>query len=185
LLNSEVTCCFAKFMSFCGLSRWLSSEEPTCQSRRCRRTRSDTWIGKIPWRRKRQPTPVFLPGESHGQRSLVGCSPWGCKESDATEQRTLHDYQLKKAHLYFELIDFLTTAWNLRDLTILRRLWAGRGGNGILPSSLALPPEPDIPSVQFSSVTQSCPTLCDPVNHSTPGLPIHHQLPDFTQAPAH
>ena len=40
---------------------------------------------KIPWRREWQPTPVFLPGESHGQRSLVGYSPWGCKESDTTE----------------------------------------------------------------------------------------------------
>ena len=38
-----------------------------------------------PWRRKRQPTPVFLPGESHGQRSLAGCSPWGHKESDMNE----------------------------------------------------------------------------------------------------
>ena len=37
------------------------------------------------WRRKWQPTPGFLPGESHGQRSLVGCSPWGCKESDMTD----------------------------------------------------------------------------------------------------
>ena len=37
------------------------------------------------WRRKWQPTPVFLPGESHGPRSLVGCSPWGCTESDTTE----------------------------------------------------------------------------------------------------
>ena len=36
-------------------------------------------------------------------------------------------------------------------------------------------------SFQFSSVTQSCPTLCDPMNHSTPGLPVHHQLPEFTQ----
>ena len=36
-------------------------------------------------------------------------------------------------------------------------------------------------AVQFSSVTQSCPTLCDPMNHSTPGLPVHHQLPEFTQ----
>ena len=36
-------------------------------------------------------------------------------------------------------------------------------------------------SVQFSSVTQSCPTLCNPRNHSTPGLPVHHQLPEFTQ----
>ena len=40
---------------------------------------------KIPWRRAWQPTPVFLPGESHGQRSLAGNNPWGCKKSDATE----------------------------------------------------------------------------------------------------
>ena len=44
------------------------------------------WVRKIPWRRKWQPTPVFLPAKSHGQRSLVGYSPWGCKELDATEQ---------------------------------------------------------------------------------------------------
>ena len=40
---------------------------------------------KIPWKRKRQPTPVFLPGESHGKKSLAGYSPWTCKESDTTE----------------------------------------------------------------------------------------------------
>ena len=43
------------------------------------------WVRKIPWRRAWQPTPVFLPGESHGQRGLVGYSPWGCTESDMTE----------------------------------------------------------------------------------------------------
>ena len=42
-----------------------------------------------------------------------------------------------------------------------------------------------IDSVQFSSVAQSCPTLCDPMNHSTPGLPVHHQLPEFTQTHVH
>ena len=40
-------------------------------------------------------------------------------------------------------------------------------------------------SIQFSSVAQSCPTLCDPMNHSTPGLPVHHQLPEFTQTLVH
>ena len=45
----------------------------------------DPWVRKVAWRRKRQSTPVFLPGKSHGQRSLVGYSPWGCKESDRTE----------------------------------------------------------------------------------------------------
>ena len=48
----------------------------------------DPWVGKIPWRRARQPIPVFLPGESHRQRSLAGCSPWGHKESDTTERLT-------------------------------------------------------------------------------------------------
>ena len=42
-------------------------------------------VRKIPWRRAWQPTPVFSPGEFHGQRSLVGYSPWGCKESDMTK----------------------------------------------------------------------------------------------------
>ena len=45
----------------------------------------DPWVGKIPWRGEQQPTPVFLPRESHGQRSLVGYSPQGHKESDTTE----------------------------------------------------------------------------------------------------
>ena len=49
----------------------------------------DPWVGKIPWRRKWQPTPVILPGEFHGQRSLADCSPWGCKESGMTEQLSL------------------------------------------------------------------------------------------------
>ena len=49
-------------------------------------TINDLWVRKIPWRRKWQFTPVLLPGKSHGQRSLVGYSPWGCKESDTTER---------------------------------------------------------------------------------------------------
>ena len=51
---------------------------------------SDPWVGKIPWRWKWQPTPVLLPGESHGGRSLVGYSPWGRKESDMTERLHFH-----------------------------------------------------------------------------------------------
>ena len=47
------------------------------------------WVRKSPWRRAWLPTPVFLPGEYHGQRSPVGYSPWGCKEWDITEQLTV------------------------------------------------------------------------------------------------
>ena len=39
----------------------------------------DSWVGKIPWRRKWQPTPIFLPGEFHGQKTLAGYGPWSCK----------------------------------------------------------------------------------------------------------
>ena len=63
-----------------------SGREPACQCRRCRRHGFSPWVGKIPWSRKWQPIPVFLPGESHGQRCLVGYSPWGHKESDMTYQ---------------------------------------------------------------------------------------------------
>ena len=52
----------------------------------CRRPGFDPWVGKIPWRRKWQPTLVLLPGKSHGWRSLVGYSPWSHKESDMTER---------------------------------------------------------------------------------------------------
>ena len=54
-------------------------------SRRHKRSGFDPWVGKIPWRRAKQFTPVFLHGKSHGQRSLVGYSPCGHKESDMTE----------------------------------------------------------------------------------------------------
>ena len=60
-------------------------KESACQSRRHKRYKFDPWVRKISWRRKWQPISVFLPGESHGQRSLVGYSPWGRKESDMTE----------------------------------------------------------------------------------------------------
>ena len=55
----------------------------------CRRPRFDPWVGKIPWRRKWQPTAVFLSGEFHGRRSLAGYIPWVRKESDMIEPLTL------------------------------------------------------------------------------------------------
>ena len=57
-----------------------------------------SWVKKILWRSKWQPTPVFLPGESFGQRSMVGYSPQGCKESDTTEQLIIA-YQNQKSHI--------------------------------------------------------------------------------------
>ena len=67
-----------------GLPQWLSGKEPNCQ---CRRQGFHLWVGKIPSRRKWQPTPVFLSGKSHGQRSLAGCRH-SHKESDRSEPLT-------------------------------------------------------------------------------------------------
>ena len=68
-----------------GLLRWLSGKEPACQCRRHKRCGFNSWVRKIPWRRKWQPTPVCSPGKFHGQKSLGSYSPWGCKESDTME----------------------------------------------------------------------------------------------------
>ena len=74
-----------------GFPGGASGKEPTCQCRRCKRQGFDSWVGKIPLEKEMQLSPVFLPEESHGQRS-VACkrvapfaSPWSDKESDTTE----------------------------------------------------------------------------------------------------
>ena len=76
-----------------GLPRLFSCEESVCQ---CRKWRYCPLVGKIPCRRKWQPSPVFLPGESHGQKSLAGCSPWGHKRARhdlATKQQCIVIYK--------------------------------------------------------------------------------------------
>ena len=94
-------------LSYWGLPRWFIGKETVCQCRGCRRCGFDSWFGKIPWIRKWQLTPVFLPGKFHGQRSLVGYSPWGCKESDTTEH----------AHHYI-IVQISLTALEVRTLPV-------------------------------------------------------------------
>ena len=69
-----------------GFPGGARGKQSAYQCRRCKRHGLDPWVRKIPWRRKWQPTLVFLPGKSHGQRRLGGYSPWGHKESGTTEQ---------------------------------------------------------------------------------------------------
>ena len=71
-----------------GLPWWPTGWESTYQ---CRRLEFNPWVREFPWRRKWQPTPVFLPGKSHGQRNLVSYGPWGCK-------RVRHDLVTKQQH---------------------------------------------------------------------------------------
>ena len=69
----------------CLLHRGTGGKEPACQCKKHKSLGFNPWDRMIPWRRAWQLTPVFLPGKSHEQRSLVGYSPWGHKESDTTE----------------------------------------------------------------------------------------------------
>ena len=81
-----------------GLSWWLNDKESACQ---CRRPGFNPWIGKIPWIRKWQPTLVFLPGKSHGQRSLTDYNWWGC-------ERVRHNLVTKQQQLPYYLILIVT-----------------------------------------------------------------------------
>ena len=86
-----------------GLPCWLSGKESACL---CRRYRFDLWVRKIPWRREQQPSPVFLPGNFRGQRSLAGYSPWG-------RRRAGHDLATKQQFLIVDIHDFATFVFSL------------------------------------------------------------------------
>ena len=76
------SCLIGSFLALSmGFPGGASGKDSTCQCRRCKRCRFDSWVGKTPWRRTWQPTPIFLPRKSHGQRSLAGYSPQGRNES--------------------------------------------------------------------------------------------------------
>ena len=79
-----------------GLPRWLRQERICLQ---CGRPEFDPWIGKISWRRTWQPTPIFLPGESHEQRILAGYGPWGCRESHK-DTHNMQEYTHTHTHIH-------------------------------------------------------------------------------------
>ena len=98
---------------------WSVGKESACQWRRRGRCRFDPWVEKIPWRRKWQPTPVFLPGKSQGQRSLAGYGSWDCKELDTTECPHSHTKyifkfgvaKIQQSFLSSEAISKMATRW--------------------------------------------------------------------------
>ena len=93
----------------------VGGREPACQ---CRRHGFKPWVREIFWRKKWQPTPLFLPGESHGQRSLVGYSPWGHKESDMPRWLTLSLFWYVIKHSFLGLRFFRTVAFWAEVLSI-------------------------------------------------------------------
>ena len=91
-------------VSFPGFPAGASGKEPACQCRRLKRHGFNPCVGKIPWRRKCQPTPVVFPGESHGQRSLVGCSPWRVGKSQTRLSTRTHARACARTHTYLFLV---------------------------------------------------------------------------------
>ena len=88
----------------CYIPWWLSGKTVCLQ---CRGLGLNPWVRKIPWRREQLPTPEFLPGECHRQRSLADYSPWGHKELDMTEQLThehTHTHTLQSIHQFQHII---------------------------------------------------------------------------------
>ena len=98
-----------------GLCRQCLYEELVCQCRRCKRYRFNSQVRKISWRRIWQPTPVFLPGESSGQRRLVGYRPQGCTELDTTEatQSSQHIHMAQCLYLGFTSDHFKSNSNNI------------------------------------------------------------------------
>ena len=113
----------------------------------------------------------------------MGSNAWGCKELDMTEHTTtMHSLRssIRKGFWAGKTTVHLSN-WIKMTGGQCGRGVGGRVGRSVGPEATAL----WLQSAQFSSVAQSCPTLYDPMNHSTPGLPVHHQLLEFTQTHAH
>ena len=83
-----------------GLPGGANSKESTCQCKKLKKHVLDPLVGKMPWNKKWQPTPVFLPGESHGQKSLVSYSPWGRKELDTSEVLSTEHIYITQSLIY-------------------------------------------------------------------------------------
>ena len=90
-----------------------SDKESACQCRRCKRLGFYPWLRKMPWSRKWQPTPVFLLGKFHGQRSLADYSPWCHKEMDMTECAHTHTHTYSHKGLK-------TVVWFLAVICLLK-----------------------------------------------------------------
>ena len=100
---------------------WYNLDFPVSDGKsvclQCGRPGFDPWVGKIPWRRQWQSTPVLWPGKSHGRRSLVGYSPWGHKESDTTEWLHFHTFTLSRCSLeIWSLGTVLSGIWNCLEV---------------------------------------------------------------------
>ena len=121
----------------------------------CLVAQSIPWVRKIPWRRKWQPTPVFLPGESHWWSSLVGYSPWGRKESDTTER--VHLLSLFVSQSYPILCDLVICS--LPDSSVCGDSPGKNTGVGCYALLLGIFPDPGPDQIEPRSPTLQADSL--------------------------
>ena len=138
----------------------------------CRRSEFNPWVGMIPWRREWLPTPLFLPGEIHGQRSLVGYRQWNHKESDMTEWLTLslslftflHSLLWRSCVCVLSHVWLFVTPWTVTHQAPLsmelprQEYWNG----------LSFPPPGDLPDTGVKYTSPASPTLAGrslPLSH--------------------
>ena len=103
-LDEQVRALTGRLVRLSGMGSWRGWGQVSIlnlQSTGDIRLGCDPCVKKLSWRRAWHPTPGFWPGESHGQRSLAGYSPWGCKESDTTEQLTLSNVRLELTRVIY------------------------------------------------------------------------------------
>ena len=146
-------------------------------------------LGLIPWSRKWQPTPVFLLGKSHGQRSLAGYSPWGHKESDKTERT--HTQFLKREIKMYDRLKYMIkqqqrSLWNFREREDFKSYLKKYNDEYVnspqdtrcfhVNYKLQKTTKKEQVGMKVNTTTtmslQSCPTLCDPTDGSPPGSPV-------------
>ena len=147
-------------------------KEPICQCRRHKRHGFDLWVRKISWRKAWQSTPVFLPGESNGQRSLAGFSPWGRRFP-----RVGHDwcdFACTYALYYIVFVGGKGRFTKLNNIWVIKAIiW-----ECILHNRFVI-----IDSVQFSRSVVSDSLRPHGLRHARP--PVHHQRPEFTHIHVH
>ena len=118
LQNPEFVLMYSQIMGFPGgaVAKSLPASARDSGNKRCK---FDSWVWKILWRRKWIPTPVFLPGKFHGERSLAGYSPWGHEESDTTECACTHTHTHTHTHTYSQFSVGFTLVVGKRNIFIL------------------------------------------------------------------
>ena len=148
----------------------------------CRRPWFDSWVGKIPWRRDRLPTPVFLgfPGGSDGKKSVCNVGDLGWKDSLEEGLAIFFSWRISMDRdVWWAIVHGVTKSQT--HLSTNTHTYTQREQTERSPEKTS----EAIRLIQFSSVAQSCLPLCNSMDCNTPGFLVHRQLPETAQTHVH